>query len=102
MTGSDCLGEPLACDGAQSTYSRRTGGLATTQLRCHAPHPDPKRSTEVCDAVLCHAPGAYEFAGLVARMPDEPDGYAYQRCNRKSCRTVNRFAIVLPNDARDQ
>lgn len=83
-------------EAGQGNHRYDRGQLATTQLRCHAPHPDPKRSTEVCDSVLCHAPGAYAFAGLVARMPDEPDGYAYQRCTRKSCAAVNRFAIVVP------
>lgn len=67
--------------------------LPTTRLTCHAPHPDPRRQSDVCGALMASVPGRYEVVGIVRRIPEEPDGYAYQRCPDKHCRAVNKFRL---------
>jgi hypothetical protein len=66
---------------------------STTRLTCHAPHPDPRRRSDACGALMASVIGRYEFVGLVPRIPDAPDGYAYQRCPDKHCRAVNKFRV---------
>lgn len=67
----------------------------TTVLTCHAPHPDPRKASASCGARLCvTVPGLYAFDGLVAHMPERPDGFSYHPCPRHSCGAVNRFAVL--------
>ena len=69
----------------------------TIVLRCHAPHPDPRRPGEQCGTPLSHAVRAeYEWTGIVRRMPEAPDGHVYKCCPRKTCRAVNAFRVIRP------
>lgn len=71
------------------------------RITCHAPHPDPAKPATTCSALLGYIPGPIAFAGIVQQAPAEPDGYAYARCQRSSCRAWNRFEIVAPAGAGD-
>jgi hypothetical protein len=42
---------------------------------------------------MAYVIGRYEFVGVVRRIPEAPDGYAYQRCPDKHCRAVNKFRL---------
>ena len=69
--------------------------LPTSLLRCRAPHPNPRRAGEPCDAPLTQAPGFYRWLGRVARLPDEGDGHLYLRCSRHSCGAVHKFEALV-------
>lgn len=78
-----------------------TPPLPITRLTCHAPHKDPRRPADLCGELISDDPGAIEFVGLVARIPDAPivdpetgEAYGHRRCPK--CKAVNRVRIVSP------
>jgi hypothetical protein len=67
---------------------------AVTRLTCRAPNPDPRRQADPCGQLLGRMPGLAEFLGIVERIPDDPDDFAYYQCARGACRAINKWRLI--------